>query len=145
MSQKNNNANVEKVSENQEKLTFSNAKAEAEAILSEFEKISSDGLTGLTQEYLELKQNTTYNLIFTGMSTFKSSEGKGDVEAVLLVDKSAKQYINGNTVLVNSLKRVTAMPCLVRIVTGDMIKSSNGNYKYLDMDVIVLPKSIEKP
>lgn len=132
-----------KITEASEGLTLQNSKANAAELLKDFSSVSSAVLQTLTQEYLQLKENTTYNLVFTAMTNFKGEGGK-EVEAVVLVDKDASTFINGSTVLVNSLKKVTSLPCLVRIVTGSLQKSSSGAGKYLDMEIFVIPKAVEK-
>lgn len=127
----------------QEDLSFENAKATAADIIKDFSVVDVSMLQGMTQEYLQLKEKTTYNMVFTGMASFKGEKG-GEVESVILVDDKGNSFINGNTVLVNSLKKVTSMPCLVRIVTGQYTKSASGTGKYLDMDVFVLPKAAKR-
>lgn len=118
--------------------------ATAGEIIDAFEQVDSEKLQGLTTEYLQLKEDTTYNMVFTAVTEFTGENG-GSVRAVELVDKEGNKFINGNTVLVNSLSKVTDMPCLVRIVTGKKIKSSNvKGGQYLAMDVFVLPKAVQK-
>lgn len=132
------------VNEKSENLTLQNAKATAADLIADFSSVDTSVLQGLTQEYLQLKEKTTYNMVFTGMSSFKGDKG-GEVEAVLLVDQKGNSFINGNTVLVNSLRKVTMLPCLVRIVTGELVKSGSGTGKYMDMEVFVIPNAIKKP
>jgi hypothetical protein len=127
-----------KVNEAQENLSVDNYKATAAEIMKDFSSVDNTLLQGLTQEYLQLKESTTYNMVFKNMTTFKGESG-GEVPAVELVDEKGTTYINGNTVLVNSLSKVKQIPCLVRIVTGKKVKSGSG--MYLDMDVFVLPKA----
>lgn len=127
----------------QDGITLQNAKASAADVIKDFSTVSNEQLQTLTQEYLQLKENATYNMVFTAMTTFKGEKG-GEVPAVVLVDVKGQTYINGNTVLTNSLSKVRQMPALVRIVTGDMVKSASGTGKYLDMEVFVLPKVMEK-
>lgn len=132
---------LEKSNAAQEGLTLENSKATAAEIIKDFSSVTNEMLQGLTQEYLQLKEEKTYNMVFTAMSTFKGDSG-GEVPAVVLVDEKGGQFINGNTVLVNSLRKVTSLPCLVRVVTGKLVKSASGTGKYLDMEVFVLPKAV---
>jgi len=134
---------LEKSNDAQENLDFQNAKASAKDILADFSSVTDDMLQGLTANYLQMKETTTYNLVFTAMTKFKGDNG-GEVDAVELVNEKGEKFINGNTVLVNSLRKVTIMPCLVRIVTGKLQKSGSGQGKYLDMEVYVLPKTVQK-
>lgn len=127
----------------QEDLTFENAKATAADIIKDFSTVDMSMLQGMTQDYLQLKESTTYNMVFTGMTSFKGEKG-GEVKSVVLVDDKGNSFINGNTVLVGALDKVTSMPCLVRIVTGKLTKSASGTGKYLDMDVFVLPKAAKR-
>lgn len=129
-----------KANEAQGNLSLENAKETAAQFIKDFSSVTDDQLQGLTSEYLQLKENKTYNLVFTAMTVFTGQKG-GEVPAVELVNEEGTKFINGNTVLVNSLKKVTHMPCLVRIVTGKLVKSPNGSY--LDMEVFVLPKAVK--
>ncbi len=135
------NTSLEVVNTKQENLSIDNYKANALDILKDFSQLDEKYLQELTQEYLQLKENQTYNVIFTGMTTFKGEAGK-EVEAVLLYDEKGNSFINGNTVLVNSLKKITVLPCVARIVTGDKVKGQNGTY--LDMRVITIPNALKK-
>jgi hypothetical protein len=134
---------LEKSNEGQENLDYQNAKATAKDILADFSQVTDEMLQGLTANYLQLKEGTTYNLVFSAMTKFRGDNG-GEVDAVELVNQNGEKFINGNTVLVNSLRKVTVMPCLVRIVTGKLQKSGSGQGKYLDMEVYVLPKTTAK-
>jgi len=122
-------------------LEIGNSNALAHEVIKDFSTVDKTLLVGLTQEYLNLEENKTYDVIFKAMSEFEGD--KGTVEAVLLVAEDGMNYINGNTVLVNSLKKVKKMPCLVRIVTGDYVKSSKGTGKYLSMEVFTLSNNLE--
>lgn len=127
-----------KVDDAQESLSMENHKAAAADLLKDFSQVDPSMLQGLTQEYLQMKESTTYNMIFTGMTTFKGDKG-GEVPAVSLINETGMSFINGNTVLVNSLRKVQQLPCFVKIVTGKRQKSASGG-AYLDMEVYVLPK-----
>jgi hypothetical protein len=107
----------------------------------QFEKMDDKDLASITADYLELAVNTKYNFKFMGMTTF-TSERQGEVEAVILEDANGARFISGVTVLVNNLKKVTEMPCFVRILTKGKVKTKNG--EYLDMDIMTLPISQEK-
>jgi hypothetical protein len=132
----------EKSNDAQDALTLENSKAIAAESINDFSQVDASKLQGLTQEYLQLKENNTYNFCFTQRTTFKGDKG-GEVAAVVLVDEKGLSFINGNTVLVNSLSKVKQMPCFVRIITGKLIKSASGAGKYLDMEIFALPKVME--
>lgn len=132
------NNSLEKANSAEENLSLDNYKATAAEVINDFSTVDVSKLQGLTQEYLQLKENTTYNMVFKSMTTFKGEKG-GEVPAVELVNEKRETFINGNTVLVNSLRKVQKMPCLVRIITGIKTKSANGG-SYLDMEVLVLPQ-----
>lgn len=101
------------------------------------EDAKTEMLSELTSEYFTPEEDSEYNLLFEGMGK-ATLEGK-DVEVVNLRDKSGRKMINGNAVLVNSLKRCTVLPAFVRIVTRKKVKGGNGTY--LDMSVFVLPSA----
>lgn len=119
------------------------------SILDSFEKVDVKNLQQLNAEYLTLKPKTSYSFIFTGMSKMTGTATSGneshEFEAVVLIDKNNKKYLSGATVLVNSLKKVTQLPCLVKIITKDEEKSSTGVGKYLDMDIFTVPMEVAKP
>lgn len=125
----------------QENLGMENYKESAEQMLKDFSQVDVSMLQGLTQEYLQLKEDKTYNMVFKGMTKFKGQKG-GEIPAVLLVGENMKEYINGNTVLVNSLSKVQQVPCLCRIITGKTVRSQNGTGSYLDMEILALPKVV---
>lgn len=89
-------------------------------------------MRSLTADYLEMLENTTYNVICTGMTTFLTAEGE-EREAAVLIDKENKTYINGGAVLVSSCKKLKDYPAFIRIITGTKVKSEKG--KYLSMEV----------
>jgi hypothetical protein len=130
-----------KATDVQDNLTLENASAEAAVYLGAFSEVEEKDLITLTEDYLKLDPDETYNLIFTGMTKFTGERG-GEVDAVQLIDEENKKWINGNTVLVNSLKKVTSLPCMVRVVTKKMIKTKNGTYQ--DLDVFVLSNAVQK-
>ena len=114
---------------------------QAKELMKSFEEVKDEQLQQLTSEYLELLPNKVYNFIFTGVVKFQGKDR--EIDAVELVNSEGEKGISGLTVLVNSLKKVTQMPCYVRIVTKKKETSGTGG-KYLDMDVYVLPQTVEK-
>jgi len=137
---KQNTADVSALEKKQDDLLPQNVKEQASELLSQFENVDESQMLGLTADYLEMKVNSKYNFIFLGMTTMQNN-GK-EIKAVELLSKENKKYIHASTVLVNSLQKVTKLPCMVRIVTKELVKSDNG--KYLDMDVFVIPSTVAK-
>lgn len=115
----------------------------AAEVLAAFDKVPTTALQQLNSEYLKLEENSSYSYIFTGMTTLKGKEGSNDAEreyeGVKLIDKDGKTYVSGLTVLVTELKKVTVLPCLVKIITKKETKSSSGMGKYLAMEVYTVP------
>jgi hypothetical protein len=140
MAKQNQTADVNAIAETQGNLLPQNVKEQAHDLLTAFEQVDESQMVGLTADYLEMKINSKYNFIFLGFTTMNNN-GK-EIKAVELLDKNNKKFIHASTVLVNSLSKVTKMPCLVRIITKDLVKSENG--KYLDMEVIVIPQTLAK-
>jgi hypothetical protein len=103
------------------------------------EKADSAKMTELTSEYFNFEKPGTYNFVFEGMST-ANIDGK-TVDVVLLRDKEGKQLINGNAVLVNSLRKVTILPTFVRVQYIGDEKSAKGSYK--NLSVRVLPNAVK--
>jgi len=127
------------------KLTENPLEIEANAadVLAAFDKVPTSALQQLNSEYLKLDENSSYSFIFLGMTTLKGKEGSNEAEreyeGVRLIDKDGKNYVSGLTVLVTELKRVTVLPCLVKIVTKKETKSNSGMGKYLAMEVYTVP------
>lgn len=115
----------------------------AAQVLEAFDKVDTKHLQQLNSEYLKLDENSAYSFIFVGMTTLKGKEGASDAEreyeGVKLVDKAGKTLVSGLTVLVTELKKVTVLPCLVKIITKKETKSSSGMGKYLAMEVYTVP------
>jgi hypothetical protein len=105
---------------------------ELKGYFEQFSAQDTNVMRSLTADYLEMLENTTYNVICTGMTTFLTSEGE-EREAVILIDKENKTYINGGAVLVSSCKKLKEYPAFIRIITGAKVKSEKG--KYLSMEV----------
>lgn len=141
MSKQNEPVSVQDVSRVQDSMNYVTVKNEASDLLSSFDKLDEIDLQKVTSEYLTFEKNTKYSFVFNGFTKMNSSEGR-EIECAVLIDKDNVQHINGNAVLVRALKPVTQLPCFVRIVTGEMVKGKNGNY--LDMEVFVLPQSLQK-
>jgi hypothetical protein len=139
--QQNQTFDIAEVTKTQDGLLPQNVKEQATDLLGLFANADESQLVGLTADYLELKENQTYNLIFTGFTTMKTDKGN-EIKVAEFIDKDNKKYIHGSTVLVNSLSKVEKMPCLVRIVTKTKVKSSAG--LYLDLDVLVIPATLGK-
>lgn len=94
----------------------------------------------LTGEYFNFEKEGTYHFIFEGMSLTNMADGKGGtrpVEIVKLRDKDGNILVNGNAVLVNSLKKVEQLPCYCRVIYKGDKKSGTNTYK--DLQVFTLP------
>jgi hypothetical protein len=111
------------------------------------ENIDERMLTPLSgAQYLTFDKTGTFNFMFTGMDKMTSEDQRTgevkEVDAVKLLDKQGVEYINANTILVNSLKKVLQVPCYVRVeYTGDVKAKSGGKYK--DLKVFVLPQTMK--
>ena len=124
----------------QDEMNHLTVQEQADKLLEGFSTLDNAELVQISSEYLTLKENTTYNFIFKGMNKF-SRDGK-EVEVCEVINEEQKQFIIGNTTIVNKLKNVTQLPCFVRVVTKGMAKSAKGNY--LMTDVYVIPQSVAK-
>ena len=115
----------------------------ADDILNAFDKVDVKHLQQLNTEYLKLKENSTYSFIFMGMTTLKGKEQQPgeskEYEGVKLIGTGGKNYVSGLTLLVSELKKVTELPCLVKIITKTEVKSTTGMGKYLAMEIYTIP------
>lgn len=85
----------------------------------------------LNADYLKFDKEGKYSFIFTGMST--ATLDSKTVDVALLSDREGKQYIAAQTTLVSACKKVTTMPCFIRIeYTG---KKGTGNNIYQNLIV----------
>jgi hypothetical protein len=135
---KNQNTDLEELSNKQDNLLPQNVKASAAEILEQFEKVDASQMQDLTGDYLELKENSEYNFIATGYGTMTDKTGN-QIETVELLDKNNKKLIHSSAVLRGSLRKVTKWPCLVRIITETMTEGKNG--RYMNMQVLVIPNT----
>ena len=128
----NENTNLEVNSNNSLVTADAQKMAQLQNLFEMFEGQETGAMRSLTADYLEMKENSVYNFICSGMTTFLTSEGE-QREAAILVDKENKTFINGGAVLVSSCKKLKEYPSLIRIITGDKVKSDKG--KYLSMEI----------
>ena len=131
----------EDVSKMEEGLNIGNVTESVSEVLKQFENVDNSQLMSITKEYLSLEEKKTYNFCFMGIETMTNQKGQ-QVEAVSLIDKDGKQFISGSIVLVSNLKKVTKLPCLVKIVTKSEVQGQNG--KYLDLDVYTFAGNMAK-
>ena len=104
-----------------------------------FENIDSDELVNLTAEYFNFKTFGEYHFYFDGISTAKMEDKVIDV--VMLRDKQNVSWINGNAVLVNSCRKITTIPCYLRIkYTEDVKAPGGGKYKKMDISHFPIPE-----
>jgi hypothetical protein len=138
MAKQTQNSNVENVNEVNDKLhEVVTQGGDYTDLFDKLEKADDTAFMEITSEYFTPEENKTYNFVATKIST-ANLDGK-DVEVVELLDREGKRFINGNAVLVNSVKKLTTFPSLVRIITAGKKKSANG--QYLDMQVKVVPNA----
>lgn len=91
----------------------------------------TENLSEETGDYFPMRENETYNFICHGLDT-ATIEDKV-LQVVCLEDETGKKYIHGAVVLVNAMRKRTAFPCPIRIVTGSKKKTAKGSY--LDLRV----------
>lgn len=92
-------------------------------------------------EYFEFKQPGEYFFLFMGMDEFNSKE-KGIIPAVKLQNRAGENFINANTILTNTLKKVQKIPSFVKITYAGDKKGATGN-KYKDLNIQVLGASLK--
>jgi hypothetical protein len=101
------------------------------------EKADSSKLKKLTGDYWKPSPGV-HVFKFMDMTTVEF-DGQ-EQEAVVLLDKSGTTWVAGQAVLVNSLKKVTELPCFCKIIVdGGMVKGKNGSY--YPMQVLTFPSS----
>jgi len=100
---------------------------ELQGLFQMFEEKETNEMASLTSEYLKIAENTTYNFIFVGMSTFTTDQGE-ERECARLVSKENQSFISGAAVLVSACKKITETPKFIRIITGGKTKTANGSY-----------------
>jgi hypothetical protein len=115
-------------------LTGANAKS-VDEMIDALENVSDEHFEDATSEYLELKEGEIFNGLFTGMTTF-TNDKQQEIEAVLLTGKENRKYIYAGAVVVGSLKKVTQMPCLIRLTHKGKVKGKNGTYHDIQVQVL---------
>lgn len=93
------------------------------------EKADSVKMKNLAVDYFNFEKPGIFNFVFEGMD--KAEMENREIDVVMLRDKEGKLFINGNAVLVNSLKKVQQLPALVRVEYKGDVKSAKGTYKDL--------------
>jgi hypothetical protein len=95
-------------------------------------------LTELTGDYLEFKAvGEVKDLLFTGM-THVTIDGK-TMDAVELMDERGAKFVYSGIVVVSACKKLTQMPCYVRLIYKEDVKSANGVYK--NIRVLTFPSA----
>jgi hypothetical protein len=98
------------------------------------EKANEAQMQNIATDYFNFETKGTFHFMFEGMDTAEI-DGKV-IDVVRLRNREGKCLINGNAVLVNSLRKVTTLPAMVRVVYESDGKSAKGTYK--DLKVFVL-------
>lgn len=89
-------------------------------------------LEEITGEYLTFdKIGETKHFLFTAMTTV-TIDGKTN-EAVELVDENNNKFVYAGAIVVNTLKKLTQVPCYVRLTYKGEEKSKVGTYKVISV------------
>jgi hypothetical protein len=93
-----------------------------------FSEVEIKDFIELSSSYLKFQENTRYNLVATGLTTFVDDNGE-EKAAVSLMNENKESLINANAVLVNSVKKLAdSLPAGIVVLTGGKIKGANGSY-----------------
>ena len=93
-----------------------------------FSEVEIKDFIELSSSYLKFQENTRYNLVATGLTTFVDDNGE-EKAAVSLMNDNKESLINANAVLVNSVKKLAdSLPAGIVVLTGGKIKGANGSY-----------------
>lgn len=103
------------------------------------EEITSDYLNFEEGEYAqEVGEEVKY--VFTGITEIDNAHENGGEtsEAVTLVNRDGKRFVNADVVVVSTLKRVKEenRPCLVGITFIGKKKAANSANKYRDFKIV---------
>jgi hypothetical protein len=112
------------------------------------EKSDTSKMVELTSTYFNFETKGDYVFIFEGMTTAtlaqKDETGRmvnKKVEAVSLRNKAGETLINANAVLVNSCKKITSLPCFIKVqYLGDEKAQGGGTYK--NLKVVTYPGAV---
>lgn len=102
--------------------------------------VSEEELQELTSTYFNFKTTGTYHFTVLGLTT-AYLDGK-TVDAVSLKDEDENLLLNANTVLVNSVRKITTLPCYIRVqYLGDIAaERPNGEkFTYKNLKVLSFP------
>ena len=101
-----------------------------ENLFAEAEGKETKSLKEVTAQYLKLdefKMGEERTFIHTGITTFTTDQGEVK-DAVVLMDKNRCNFIVGSVVVVNACKRLSKIPCAIRLQVNGKIKGTNGSY-----------------
>lgn len=103
-----------------------------------FDAIKEEDMKGTDAEYLEFSEGEVHNLIFTGIETTNFNENGVQVEKDIATfeGRNGWKFVNANSVIVNSMKRILA-PAPVRIICTGEQKNAKGN-KYKTFKIFTL-------
>jgi hypothetical protein len=115
-----------------------------EVIENVFEQLEQAEQAGSLQEvtstYLNfdgIKEGTKMPFIFAGMTTVSDPEHPEVLkEAVDLLDRKGERFVTAATVIVNSLKKCTKVPCAVLLTYNGKTKGANGSYHSVNVKVL---------
>jgi len=88
----------------------------------------TEELSEVTGDYLTFdKVGQQKDLLFTGMT--KVTIDEKTMDAVEFVDEDGKKFVYSGVVVVGACKKLTQIPCYVRLIYKEDVKSASGTYK----------------
>lgn len=103
-------------------------------LLEKFSALDDKDLKSPDLECINFEEGTVNNLIAVGVQEYEFSDGNKDV--AIFEDIDGNQKYNGNSVVVNSIKKIAHLPAPVRIVCTGTEKGKNGTYKTFSIKTI---------
>lgn len=105
------------------------------AMLAKLSEVSNEELKAVPDQIgLTIDEGDIYNLKYLGTELKQFDDGGEPKEVAIFEDENGQQYYNGNSFLVNGLKRLQVVPNFVRI-TGTEKKKSNAGTFYKTFEI----------
>jgi len=88
-------------------------------------------LENLSRSYFKFDKQGDYYFVVQGLSTMKKDDKV--VEVVEMMNKEKEQFINGDQVFVTAVRKLTTIPCFVKVVYKGDVRNNKGTYKNLEV------------
>jgi hypothetical protein len=95
------------------------------------DKADTSKMTDLTLGFFEFEKNKEYTVFVKRL--FKTTVKERETEVVEFLDRNKTPHMSGAAVLVNAVKKLTTIPCFIKIKCNGKTKGTEGSYYDLEI------------